>query len=715
MKIWIHRTELILFLLLWLSYGYFYQSTHHNEAARFDQMRAIVQDHVLEINKYWWNTADVIHYPKNGSDHIYPNKAPGMTLLGIVPFAAISAVLGVFYQLGLVNGGYWHLVTYLTTLFSVSLLSALAAVAIYRALRQMKADAYLSILAVIGIWLGTLAFPYSTLFFSHQFVASLLAITFFLLFRLRSSSEMSGRGQLWRAFGAGSLISLSVASEYPTALIAIALSIYALWTVMRSNRPPRQRLMLCTAGSCGALVGAVLLLAYNVAAFGKPFYIPYESYATVGASFSGTYRHGWLGLHWQGFGQFIHALAAVTVYPKIGMLYLGIAHWRIYACNPLLWLCLPGLAIMIWRRDSRPEGILVAAMTAVYLLFITHYGASEYDWSGASYVGSRHLIPLLPFLGLPLCFCLGIRALRFGFYPLFAVSLFYMLISTATEPRVGIPYENPARDLLVPDYLRARFAQNTDGLFAGQRELVKQSAAFNLGQLAGLSPQYQLWPLLAWWLLAGTVLLGSASRKSTSADTPSGDAEIANKKQRRALMLQSGMLLAFLIAMGLPPAIHHAAVAARNPQQGLRGKYFRNANWEEPAVEEIVDAEVNFDWTRSLPLPPPFSIEWTGQITIKQNGRYEFALIADDGALLEIDGRVVVDVSQGPILQKKSGSIDLTSGRHPVRVRYFNALFGGLIKLWWTPPGRSEEIVPSEVLVPAPPAVGQSPSLRHGP
>lgn len=710
MKIRIHRTELILFLLLWLSYGYFYQSTHHNEAARFDQMRAIVQDHVLEINKYWWNTADIIHYSKSGANHVYPNKAPGMTLVGVVPFAAISAILSVFYRLGLVGGGYWHVVTYLTTWLTIGSLSAVAAVAIHRVLRMMKADAYLSILAVIGTWLGTLVFPYSTLFFSHQFAAALLAIAFFLLFQLRSDNEMSARGKLWRAFGAGSLIGLSVASEYPTALLAIALLIYALWIIVRSNLTPRERVTLCVAGFAGTLIGAVLLITYNVAAFVKPFYIPYESYATAGASFSGTYRRGWLGLHWQGFGQFIHALAAVTVYPKIGMLFVGIHQWRIYACNPVLWLCLPGLGIMIWRRDSRPEGILVAAMTAVYLLFITHYGASEYDWSGASYIGSRHLIPLLPFLALPLCFGIGTRALRFAFYPLFGISFFYMLISTATEPRVGIPYENPARDLLVPDYLRARFAQNTDGLFAGEQDLAKQSAAFNLGQLTGLPPQYQLWPLLGWWLLAGTALLSSAAKRSTTTETSPGDAEIANRRQRRTLILRSGTLLAFLIAIGLPPVVHHAAVAARNPHQGLRGKYFRNVNWQEPVTEEAVDAEVNFDWTRSLPLPPPYSIEWTGQISIKQNGRYEFALIADDGALLEIDGRVVVDVSHDAVLQKKSGSVELSSGTHPIRVRYFNALFGGLIKLWWTPPDRSEEIVPREVLVPAPPAVGRSPS-----
>src|SRR5437773_11880890 len=85
-----HRTELLLFLLLWTTYAYFYQSTQDNEAARLDQTRAIFQDHTLAINKYWWNSADVIHYPKDGSDHIYPAKAPGMSLLAVPPFGFFS-------------------------------------------------------------------------------------------------------------------------------------------------------------------------------------------------------------------------------------------------------------------------------------------------------------------------------------------------------------------------------------------------------------------------------------------------------------------------------------------------------------------------------------------------------------------------------------------------------------------------------------------------
>ena len=76
-------------------------------------------------------------------------------------------------------------------------------------------------------------------------------------------------------------------------------------------------------------------------------------------------------------------------------------------------------------------------------------------------------------------------------------------------------------------------------------------------------------------------------------------------------------------------------------------------------------------------MPPPFSVEWTGNILIEQPGSYTFGLIADDGAVLMIDGRVVVDVSH-LLLQKGTGTINLSAGLHPIQVRYFNTLFGVL-------------------------------------
>ncbi|MFL6514619.1 MAG: PA14 domain-containing protein [Chthoniobacterales bacterium] len=705
----LYPVELLLFALLLGTYAYFYQSTHHNEAARFDQMRAIVEEHTLRINSHWWNTADVIHYPNNGREDIFPNKAPGMTLLGLVPYSIVSLGLAILHKVGLPQWAHWHLVVYLTTVLGVSALSALAGVLIFRVLKDVTGKTYVPALSVVGIWLGTLVFPYSTLFFSHQLAAALLVFAFYLLFRLKEETgAASGRQALYVA-GAGVLMSFSVASEYPTVLLAAILSGYAAWIIWL--RPITWSRRAALVGWCvaGASVGAIMLLLYNYLAFGKLFYIPYESYAKAGSDFSNTYRRGWLGMQWGGFAQFARALATITIQPQIGMLYLGLEKWQIYACNPVLWLCIPGFVVMLCRRALRLEGIVVLVMTVVYLLFITNYGSSAYDWAGASYLGSRHMVPLLPFLALPLCF--GVRFLRPIFFPLFAISLFYMLVATATEPRVAIPYQNTARDLLIPDYLRARFAQNTDALFDGQRDLAKGSAAFNIGKLVGLPPYLQLVPLFLWWAAAGASLLIVARRLDAPAQqipvTPPADAahpepSIAQPPALRRPFPKFAVagLAVFLVLVSLPPIVHHAAAASRFKSHGLLGKYYPNGTCSGTPVETEVDSEINFDWSKTLPLTPPFSIEWTGSIAIERADRYVFGLVADDGALLEIDGRTVVDVTKGPVLQKKMGSIQLTPGLHKLRILYYNPLFGGLVKLSWTGPSQNEEIVPSEVLIP---------------
>jgi hypothetical protein len=131
----------------------------------------------------------------------------------------------------------------------------------------------------------------------------------------------------------------------------------------------------------------------------------------------------------------------------------------------------------------------------------------------------------------------------------------------------------------------------------------------------------------------------------------------------------------------------------------LLGKYYRNANWAGPTADVEVDREINFDWSRTLPLPAPFSVEWTGSILIPEGGTYTFGLVADDGATLTIDGQIVVDASHN-LLQKRTGTINLPPGLHPIQVRYFNTLFGGSIRLSWMQTGRPEQIVPAEVLIP---------------
>jgi hypothetical protein len=575
LRFWVqtHRVELVLFVLLWGTFAYFYQSTQQNEAARFDQTRAIVQEHRLAIDDYWWNSADVIRYTKNGRDYIYPNKAPGTTLLAVPIFWVTTHLLKPFTAVGLPEWVYWHMVAYFTIILTISLLSALAAVAIYRVLIRMSGDSGFSVFAVLAIWLGTMAFPFSTLFFSHQLAAALLGIAFYLLFALRWDAEFSFQRSLAFLCIAGLLMGFSITTEYPTALLVAILSVYGLWvigiagsrgesgkphsgemfiehlseltpessfgsetdssfahkwapgrdgTLFYEHRIPkgffsqtpgwRTKGKLLAAFVLGLVIGSGFLLWYNLAAFGKIFYVPYEAYSKADSSFP-VYSRGFLGMRWPGFGQFMHALAAITIKPPIGMLYIGVENWRLYASSPVLWLAIPGVAIMLWRRKLRPEGLVIAAMIFAYILFITSYGNSIYDWAGAAYIGPRHIIPLLPFLSLPIYY--GGRKLRFVFYPLLAISVFYMLLATAIEPRVPYPFENPARDSFLPDYLHGRLAQNTDALFDPEhRKLTVDSTAFNLAKLARVPRSYQLAPLMLWWFVVGGALLLAATPES---------------------------------------------------------------------------------------------------------------------------------------------------------------------------------------------------------
>lgn len=157
-------------------------------------------------------------------------------------------------------------------------------------------------------------------------------------------------------------------------------------------------------------------------------------------------------------------------------------------------------------------------------------------------------------------------------------------------------------------------------------------------------------------------------------------------------------LLVLVCAIALMPVLFEGC--SRQPSTGLRGKYYRSVNWEGEPAEVRVDPTVDFDWSMTVPFPAPFSVDWTGNILIRQPGDYQFGLISDDGSLLEIDGRLIVDATT-VLLQKKSGQITLSPGLHPIHVRYFNTILGGSVRLFWTPPGGPEQIVPTAALRPA--------------
>jgi hypothetical protein len=542
------RVELLLFLLLWSTYAYFYQSGQHNEAARLDLARTMIEERVLWVDRFAWNSADVIAYERDGERHIFSNKAPGATLVIALPLAFASALLR---PLGLPEWIHWHAAIYATAVLTVSLLSAAAGVALFRVGRRVAGSAGVALLGVVAVWLGSIAFPFSTLLFGHQLAAAFLAFSFAILFALRSRGERAFRRPALALGGAGFLAGLAVVTEYPTVLLAALLSGYLCIALGYARAPARRRLALAGAFAAGAGAAGAILVLYNWAAFGKLFYIPYQAYTETAEKFPG-HAAGFLGMHWPGAVAFARVLAELTVRPQRGLVYLGFGEGRVYALGPVLWLALPGL---VWlRRAARPEALLVLSALAVFLIFNACYGDSIVYWGGAVSVGPRHVVPMLPFLALPIA--LAARRLPWAFVPLLAISVFYALLATAIEPRVGYEYAHPSRDLFLANYLEGRFALGLGGIFDPEaRLLTADSVAFNLGKLAGLRGTWQLAPLLAVWVRGGGLLARAAATADGAAPGAArGAARLRARLGSPALVTAAlAAFAAFVVAWPLAP------------------------------------------------------------------------------------------------------------------------------------------------------------------
>ena len=119
---------------------------------------------------------------------------------------------------------------------------------------------------------------------------------------------------------------------------------------------------------------------------------------------------------------------------------------------------------------------------------------------------------------------------------------------------------------------------------------------------------------------------------------------------------------------------------------GFRGQiYFIDYNSQKlPKFERL--QPVGTIYTPYLDVPPQdfaigfpgvtkrfewFAIDYTGRFWVSKPGRYDFALASDDGAVLYIDGkRIINNDGQHPV-EEKEGNVKLKEGVHSVRVSYF--------------------------------------------
>jgi hypothetical protein len=400
-----------------------------NVKSRMFLTLSIVDDGVVNINKFHEKTRDKANF--NGN--YFSDKAPGMSFTAL-PAAVIGQwaleISGkpteIINDTGGLTGTY-ECLTYLCQVTTSGLSSILLVLAVYMVALRLGADRSAAAFGALVCGLATPVWGWATAFFGHAMAASLLLIGFSLIVELEHSHTR--RKDALVAFGVGACLTWAFVVEFTSAPASLIVGLFGLYRLRTS---PKTRITRCFAAAmAGCVIFVIPLLLYNQAAFGAYLKVGYSS--VVG--FEGM-KSGFFGI----------SLPDLDV---VQMLLFGSRRGLLWL-SPVL-LAVPVALVVMWRdRGYRAVSVVVAAITAYYLLMNSGY----HYWDGGWSTGPRHITPVIPFLALGLSLLwfkaggIGKAILRI----LAVVSYGISLISVSMTMMIPTTYASPLGEYLVPSF-----------------------------------------------------------------------------------------------------------------------------------------------------------------------------------------------------------------------------------------------------------------------
>jgi len=374
--------EARLFLAVWLVYAlHVVPGGGVNPNRYFDLTHSLVDNHTTTIDAYHENTID-----KGFKDgHYYSLGVPGPSLVGIPGYLIFKVVYKIVpaklikpiskvqsFKQGQQSGFYqqdnteFFLSTIWITWFSLSLLSALAAVVLFKLFLGLGVSRANSLLATAAYAFGTPVFFYSTTYFSAAFGASFVIFTLYLLLKLSTSA----RTAMFLLLGLAA--ASAVLMEYQALFLAGGVAVHVLL---------KWKLKTSWSFFAGAAIPCSILLVYNTVAFGGPFHSAYEFVVGPNAQFHNV---GALGF---------------TI-PRPARLF-GLTfstHRGLFIYSPILLLSFVGFASALRQRKQPAYGVVWLSILAAIGCWL--WIASFQAWDGSVAFGPRLLVSILPFMAI---------------------------------------------------------------------------------------------------------------------------------------------------------------------------------------------------------------------------------------------------------------------------------------------------------------------------
>lgn len=310
--------------------------------------------------------------PPRCTGRLYPAKAPGTALLGVVPLAVARAMALV------PEGAQGEVVaTWVARTFGVMPLALMALGVVGWLLLRSGVSGRQAAASVLATGLGTSYFSYGVNFVGSALAGSVLVIGAALLV----VAQTRPRGQIWAACG-GFVAAWAVLFEYHA---AIAVAWMALWVLLKASR---RRLVWGFAAGAGVVAGIHAVL--HIAMFGSP--LGTGHFFLASAHNRTSQSAGFLGLD----GFHLESLAAHLFDPYMGL--VPLMPWLVVAAAGLL-----------ARRSARTQRPSTAApggwvglffgMVLAYLLFVSCL--DRYRMMNGWSIGPRYLVPaVLPLAAL---------------------------------------------------------------------------------------------------------------------------------------------------------------------------------------------------------------------------------------------------------------------------------------------------------------------------
>lgn len=491
------RIAAALFILLLFSYIYFIQNPQNdNSVPRIGLALSMVEDGSLNIDKYHKYTVDIAYY----KNHYYMEKAPGQTFLALPAIAAASSVMK--YSIsnlswiredgGLTTG--YNILTHIATICTSGVITVITALSIYFLALRMGAGLGPATFGALVYGLATPAWGWATAFFSHTVAAGLLFLGFASIYCLIDSSKNRWR-DIVLGFLSGALLSWAVVTEFTSAPASAIIALYGLYNARYWDRG--RFINVFVSAVLGAVIFILPLLVYH--------------YVITGNIFESLYRYH---MQFPGLDEGFYGIALPDL--KVALTLLFGQNNGLFWLSPLL-LTAPFALYSLWKNRGKKS--LVITITLITIYYLLWNSAFTY-WDGGASTGPRYLIPILPFLCLPISLFLARSGttIKAVIVVLFVASLLVSLMSVSVSmfhnnASIALLNGTPDTGSIITAYLLPRFIEGQDFQIS-----LSNYSFFSLKALLNkdLHGQILLMPLYAIYLCFGIYIVWEIKRFRSS-------------------------------------------------------------------------------------------------------------------------------------------------------------------------------------------------------